>query len=243
MSEMPQGERPGRRRAVIGAAVAIAVVLVVVLALLLQQRGVDDAAAPSSSSSPSATDGPTPAPSATAPGAGPTEPAPATGASPAPDGPDVPLTVEPVPEITVPPLTSAPPRTVPLDAPADVAPSVAARVVAVESVEASGTGIGEVGGPALLVTLELGNASAEPLDLGGVTVNGYLGPEAVPASPVTSDERSAPFSGALAPGASTRGRYVFSLGGDDTRVLSVAVLAALDGEVVVFQGAVTPSGG
>lgn len=239
-----------RRRAVLAGAGAAAAVAAVALGLALggdPEPGAEPAPTPSASPERSAG---TPASGATGPGPDAVEPGagePGAGEAPPPEQPqpepgtpDGEVDPQPAPPpdgaAGLPPLGTTPPEVVTLDAPAPVAGSAQARVLSVEGITAEASGIGEIGGPAMLVTLEVDNPGAAPVALGSFSVSAYLGDAAVPASPVSSDERHAPLTGELAPGATARGAYVFSLRGDPGGVVSVSVLSGTDGPQVVFQG-------
>ena len=197
-SPSPSPSRSRRRLLVVlGVVLALAVLVTLVVTL----RGVDgdgadggaraggDAAA--SSSAPSTS----PAPSAE----GTTDPT----ATPTPTQP-----AAPVPG-SVDELPPSLPQ-VGLTETAAVGDGVTVAVTSVERFEATGTGPGNVSGPALRITLRLTNGTAADVSLDAVTVNAAHGADVTPA-PDVNDVSRAPFAGSVAPGASAEGTYTFSV--------------------------------
>jgi hypothetical protein len=124
---------------------------------------------------------------------------------------------------------------VPLDAGATVPGVVSGRLVSVEAVQATGTGVGNVSGPALRVTVELtGAGQALPLD--GSYVELLTGPDLAPASPV-DDPSTAPLQGQLPPGGTATGVYVFSVDDGARGDVTVRVQPAPGEPFLVFRGA------
>ncbi len=151
--------------------------------------------APSSGPSSAPSDTPSGAPSSGSP-AGP----PATGA------PGVEPTPSPAPARSGPPVR---PRVTPTPAP--VAPGVEVVLTEVRADTAQGRGAGVIAGSlAVRLALRLTNRGARPLNLDSTVVDLAVGPERLPAS-LVSDPPTKPFTGRLAPGASTAAVYVFSL--------------------------------
>lgn len=76
-----------------------------------------------------------------------------------------------------------------------------------EPVELTSTGIGEVSGPGVAITISVRNDGPEPIDLIGVSVNLVFNdrPAAVP----YFSNPAEPFVGLLEPGQETSGRYLF----------------------------------
>ncbi len=95
-----------------------------------------------------------------------------------------------------------------LEEPVDLGGGVTARVARIESVQGKARVPGEVSGPSLRITIEVTNDSSEPLRTVASGLVAFYGPDARPAI-----ELSAPGVLALrteiAPGESSRGRYVF----------------------------------
>ena len=118
-------------------------------------------------------------------------------------------TAEPQPTPTIDPDFGQPVGDqAPQGEPADLGDGLTAELVEVTPVTAEGTQVGEVGGPALQVDLEIVNGSDAPFSLDGVTVNAYYGADRTPAPPYF-EPADAKFSGTLDPGKAADGRYVF----------------------------------
>jgi hypothetical protein len=225
---------PRRRRGLVaGALVAgflVAGVLVAAAGPTLS-RGGDDPAGASASAAAPATTSATPATTSTAPD-------PTSAASPtSPSGP--PLSEAPelgdavVADELPPGLTP-----VPLHGTAAVADDgVSATLAKIEAVDGTGTGPGNVAGPALRVTVRVANGSAGPLDLDAVVVSMSSGVEQVPASPL-GDPSAAPLTGPLAPGDTAEGVYVFSVPADVRDLVTVSVSHRADAPFMVFSGSV-----
>ena len=129
---------------------------------------------------------------------------------------------------------TAPP--VDLEDPAEIG-EITARLARIEAIEGEAEGPGEIAGPALRVTVELTNGSAAAAALTGVVVNLYHGPDAAPAE-LLAGSGSAWFEGALAPGATVTGVYVFTVPLDDRDPIQVTVFVTPDEPTVLFEGAV-----
>lgn len=210
----------GRRSWLVACAAGVVVLLAVVLAFVLGDdepgtgsRTSADAGVGASSASPSGAPGTTPTPTQI-----PALPAaPAAGAG--GDGDHLPPSLAPVH----------------LEEVATAESGVAARLVAVDGIQATGTGPGNISGPALRVTVRLDNASDRTLDLGGVQVTMSYGADEAPASPV-NDPTAASFTGVLPPGASAEGRYVFTVPEDARDVVMVSVGYEAGRPFLVFSG-------
>jgi hypothetical protein len=123
-----------------------------------------------------------------------------------------------------------------LDEPAASGDGVSAAVLSVEAIEGSGSGPGNISGPALRVTLELTNGTAAPVALDFVSVSVTHGTARTPASPL-NDPSAAPFTGTLEPGATGEGAYVFSVPKDDRGLVTVSVGYRAGAPYLVFSGA------
>ena len=222
----PAPGRTGRRRLALAAA-ATALAAVVVTALTLggggsspSAAGADTTPAGTSSTDPAATSG-----------------APAEqSAAPATEVPEVPT---PTPTGPTADADQGPVElpAVALDAPAPVGNGVVATLPLIESIQASATGPGNIAGPALRVTVQVTNGTDQPVSLGGVATNLYLGPDRTPASPV-DDPSQAPFTGTVAPGASATAVYVFSVPADDRSAVTVEVGYQAGAPLLQFTGPV-----
>lgn len=125
---------------------------------------------------------------------------------------------------------------VPLDAGATVPGVVTGRLVSVEAVQATGTGVGNISGPGLRVTVELTGA-ARTLSLDGSFVELLTGADLAPASPV-DDPSSAPLQGQLPQGGTATGVYVFGVDEGARGDVTVRVQPAPGEPFLVFRGAV-----
>lgn len=226
---MDEGASWWRRPRVVVTASVVAVVLVaggLVAAALAGDDG-EPQAAPSSSTSVS----PTGRPSSDAPSASATPSADATPAEPAPSEPAAAAPPGAVPgpdgRATMPP--------VPLDATVEPAPSVSARVTALEPVEGVTTVPGEVGGPSVRVTVEVANGTSAPLDLSSAVVNAYYGPELTPARGLLEPGGS-PFPASVAPGTSASGVYVFRVPVESRGQVRFELDLAPGATVVLLEG-------
>jgi hypothetical protein len=124
---------------------------------------------------------------------------------------------------------------VPRTAEAALGSGITGRIAALTSVTATGTRAGEVSGPAVQVDLELTNVSPKELSLDGVAVNAYYGPDKTPASPVLVQSAQGRFDGALAAGATAKGRYVFSVPSEQRDSVIITVSPAPGVALVVFK--------
>jgi hypothetical protein len=220
-----------RDRRWIAVAVTVVAALLVVLALFTGGGG-DPATAAGGSTTPTTTAAPSssttapPAPQASTSGSpttdvpGVTPPAGSTTAAPAGSGDEAPTSLAPVA------LTER----------ATGGDGVSAALSSLEAIDASGSGIGSVGGPALRVVVTVTNGSAAALDLGAVQVTTTYSDEQTVASPV-NDPSVSLLGGSLSPGATASGTYVFSVPADQRDVVTVTVGHAAGAPLLVFTGA------
>ncbi|MCW2685062.1 MAG: uncharacterized protein JWP33_2975, partial [Blastococcus sp.] len=135
------------------------------------------------------------------------------------------VTTAPAPDTSVPPSPPTPTPTgpteqvdqlpearpeVPLDQPAEVGNGVTASLPAIEGIQGTGSGPGNIAGPAVRVTVRLVNGTDAPVSVSGVAVNMYHGGDRTPASPL-NDPSQRPFAGMVEPQGSAEGVYVFSV--------------------------------
>jgi hypothetical protein len=206
---------PARRRRLLLAAAAAAVLAVLVtLGVVL---GGDEA----TSAPPAATATPTEAPAAA------TEPA------------VVPQLPTPEPTGPTEDVDEAPPSLpeVPLDAEGAVGNGVVVTLPAIEAIEGTAVGPGNIAGPALRVTVRVANGTAEPVALGGVAVNLAHGPDRTPASPLDDPSRR-PFATMVEPGQSAEGVYVFTVPADARDLVHVEVGYEAGAPLLQFTGPV-----
>ncbi|WP_019135049.1 hypothetical protein [Cellulomonas massiliensis] len=202
----------------------LAVVAAVVVAVLLS-RGTVAAVPPAPTGSASS--------SSPAPG-GPTASATSRPASPSPSATRSSSPTSPAPGGRP---TAAP---VPITATATPVRGVTAHVARIEAVTGKAELPGEVGGPALRVTVQVDNGTRKAVDLRGLVVNLYVGRDAAPAVELSTGERAMPDS--VAPGKSASGVWVFTVPADERDLVAVEVDLATDVPVVVFRGEAPPAG-
>ncbi|WP_299038916.1 hypothetical protein [uncultured Pseudokineococcus sp.] len=104
-----------------------------------------------------------------------------------------------------------------------------ATVEEVVPVRLDARGPGEVAGPGHAVVLELENGSSAPVDLAGVAVSA-TSEDGTPAVP-SSSSAAEPLTGALEPGGTARGTYVFAA--PEGASLRIQVEQNEQGDVVV----------
>lgn len=125
-------------------------------------------------------------------------------------------------------------RAVGLEAEATSAPGVTARLARIDSIHATASLPGEIGGPALAITVKVKNQTGKKLDLALGVVNAYYGPERTPAVSVASDGE-VPFPASVADGESAKGVYVFQIP-EEARPVRVELDLGNGADVVVFKG-------
>ncbi|MCZ2810483.1 hypothetical protein O2W15_03445 [Modestobacter sp. VKM Ac-2979] len=231
-TDVPSGAARWSRRRTWSLLAALVVVVAVASAFLAlgDRRAPGDVTSPVAGSTAATTAGP--APGATDPASGATDPSAPSSDTAAPAG--------------GPPASAADPVTIAQELPPDL-PAVALEepvpvdgltieVASIEGIDGQATGPGNIAGPAVRVTVRVTNDSSADVSLDAVVVNLFHGPEATPASPL-EDPSQEPFSGALRPGASADGVYVFTLATGDRDSVTVQVGHAPGASYAVFTGA------
>lgn len=131
----------------------------------------------------------------------------------------------------------------PTNAPVDIADEaspvegLSARLVTIESVQGEAVIPGEVGGPAIRVTLEVVNDTGQTLETPAVVVNLYVGEDLAPAGPILNPGGK-PFPSSVPAGATASGVYLFTVPEDRRGDITVEVDLAVGTPIVVFKGAV-----
>lgn len=177
-------------------------------------------------------------------GDGPTSPPTPEGNRPGVDGtplPAGPTTPVPAPSgagvgVTVAPVEAPPAQQQTLGEPAEVADSVTVVISKVEGITAAANGPGEVSGPAIAVTIDVDNATSEPLDLSAVQVN-LTDAQDLPGSGMTGAPASW-FTGEVAAGQQAQGVYVFTVPEGNRSPVHVEVSVNPTLPTVVFSGPV-----
>jgi len=132
------------------------------------------------------------------------------------------------------PVTSAPP--VALTDTADFGGKVTAKIAEITPIQATATLPGEISGPAVAVTVEVDNGSADTIGLDSVTVT-LTDSAGNPASTVSGS--TGELSGALAAAGSAKGMYVFTVPADARNPVTVTVNYSSGAPTLVFTGAVS----
>ncbi len=210
------GPLRGTRRRMLLVAAALVVAAAVALTVILTGGGEPADGSAAASSSP--TEGPAP-----------TESAAPTSASAAPFTPADP-TAPPVPADELPAVLPAVALTETV-----VVEKIRGSLVSVDAIEARAEGRGNIGGPALRVTVRLENGTDDAASLGEVSVNLRLGAERTPASPV-EDPSQRLFQGMLAPGDTAEGVYVFRVPVEARDGVAIEVGYRAGAPIAVFTG-------
>ncbi|MGK9146000.1 hypothetical protein KXS11_00020 [Plantibacter flavus] len=220
--DQPAGERaPGhgaprstRRTVLIVAGVVVVVALIAVSFLLFRPGATPDAAA---SGSPNATSSASASPGATTP----------TGdASPSGDA------AEPGTRPTDPPLA--------FDEDGEALPGVTVSVTKLTAVEGEASGVGEIAGPAVQVSITVKNGTDASLDLRTMQVTADAGADRLSSSEL-SGPGVVPFPSDLAAGDSATAVYVFGVAAGDRDVFRVFVDTVVTAPVLAFEGAAPPA--
>ncbi len=246
------------RRRRVAVAVGLALVGAAVVVVLLLEGGDDDTsgiAGATTAATATAEVGPAPVPTdaavtdgsvttspqsvapsstATTSDASSTTTAPTPSTTPAGDGGQA---TEPAPPVATVDIDAAPPTLppVPLDEPAPVGNGIVAAIARIEAIEGTATGPGNIAGPALRLTIQIDNGTADAVALDGVAVNVSHGADRTPAPPLDDPSQRA-FAGTVEPGASATGVYVFSVPLDVRDLVNVEVGYAAGAPLLLFSG-------
>lgn len=123
-----------------------------------------------------------------------------------------------------------------IDETADFGDGVRVRLREIESTEAEARLPGERSGPAVAVTVEVTNGSAEAVSLDRTQVD-LTDAQGSSATPITDPERE-PLRGELAPGATATGSYVFSLDPSDRSDVTIRIKYSAETPTILFRGPV-----
>lgn len=219
--------------------VAAAVVLLVVVAalvLVVATRGADDGA---DGPGPSAEAPSSPVPSATDPTDGPSEEPPREPTPTESPAPEPPATAAPGEGDGEAPVARPTADPVPLEEPARPTPEVEARITRIEAVEGEANLPGEVGGPALRITVSVDNATSAPLDLTFAVVNLYFGQERSPAIELLRPGGEE-FPAEVDAGGEATGVFVFLVPEGERDDVLVELDLSTESTVVLFEGVARP---
>jgi hypothetical protein len=123
---------------------------------------------------------------------------------------------------------------VPLTRTGEFENNVKVAVTKVRAVKAEAIGPGEVGGPAVAVTVRINNGSTDPIDLATTSVT-LLGSDGSPGIMTTGGD-SSPLSGVLQPGDKASGAYVFTIAKKLRKPITVQVQYGSGRTVLQFSG-------
>ena len=124
-----------------------------------------------------------------------------------------------------------------LDGTAQVGDGVSATLPRIEEIQGSGTGPGNIAGPAIRVTVRIHNATGQPVSVNEVAVNMAYGADMTPASPL-DDPSQTPLVGTVQPGETAEGIYVFSVPSDARDSVTVEVGYQAGAPLLYFTGPV-----
>lgn len=131
----------------------------------------------------------------------------------------------------------APADPVEIDEEAEITPGLSAEITAIEAVEGEARRPGEVGGPAIRVTVQISNSTDAAASLATTVVTAYYGADRIPAL-----ELGAPGAVAIpsevAAGGSATGVYVFTVPPEERDRVQVMVDYSVDVQPLVFEGVV-----
>ena len=108
-----------------------------------------------------------------------------------------------------------------------------ATVTKIDPVQVGATGPGEIAGTGLAATVRFSNESGKPVDLDGAVVNASYG-NGVPAIS-SAEQPAAPASGALPPGQSRSGVYVFTMPERERETVTIEVNYSGSADVVLIR--------
>ncbi|MBC7631677.1 hypothetical protein [Aeromicrobium sp.] len=194
--------------AIVGLVVVVAAVVVVVLA----NPGGDSPTQPSSRAESASTEAPTSATIAP-PTRVPSSPTPSpTGPTSVPDRPR--------------------PKTIGIDDKASLTGGTSARLSSIRQVDGKAELPGEVGGPAIAVTVSV--TAGKAIDFSQTVVNAYYGADNTPATPLSTGTTA--LAGSLAGGRSKTGTYVFRVPKAELGRVSIELDLSIGDPVTLFEG-------
>lgn len=127
---------------------------------------------------------------------------------------------------------------VPLDGVAEPVAQVEVELVSIEAVTGVANIAGEVGGPALRVSVAVTNGTAAPFETPAVVVNLYTGDDRSPAGGIR-EPGGRELPGLIPAGQSQLGVYLFTVPEDARSVVLIEVDLQVGEPVALFEGAVS----
>lgn len=140
-----------------------------------------------------------------------------------------PIETAPAPRETLPPVA--------LDATAEPVAGIRVELASIESVSGEANLAGEVGGPALRVTLEARNDSVSAFATPGVVVNLYFGDDGAPAGGIR-EPGGREFPSSVGSGETASGVFLFTVPEDARESILIEVDLQVGEPVVLFEGSV-----
>lgn len=141
-----------------------------------------------------------------------------------------PTALAPVPSAT---RSTLPPA--PLASGTPVGSGVQVSLVRASAVTMAGTGVGEVQGPGVAVTLRLTNRTGKALALTSSLVSATYGSDATPGAPSTGEPAS-PWPASVAAGSAVQGTFVFAIPTEERADVTLAVSSAPTSAVILLRG-------
>lgn len=229
----------GRHWFAVAAAVVVAAAIAVLSVTLFfsgskdLQPGVTPSPSVTPNANPTATDSNSPPPSGEAP---PTAPE-ITGASSAPPAatPSTSPRKQPTENDDSPPRETKAP--IEITAEATPAKGIEVHLLRIESVNGEAVIPGEVGGPAVRITVEVTNSTSEDFATPSVVMNLYKGKALAPAGSLLKPGGK-PFPATIASGDSAVGVYLFSVDKDQRDDVTVEVDLAVGTPIILFHGSI-----
>ena len=127
-------------------------------------------------------------------------------------------------------------KAVPLDEPAELDSGLSLRLRDITPVTAAAQVPGEVGGPALKVTIEARNRTAKAIAVDRLVVFVTYGKDRTPASALSKGAK--PLAGSVRSRASRDGSYIFTVPRDERELVRVEVSSSGKAATVAFEGPV-----
>lgn len=122
-----------------------------------------------------------------------------------------------------------------LDASAAPTQGVTASLSGIEAVTGEAMTPGEIGGPALRITVEIANGTSQDLDLGSAVVTLTYGADAIPAPPL-GEPGGQPFPATVASGQTATSVVLFTVPADSRNDITVSVDLGIGTVVTAFRG-------